>query len=93
MCYDFKSLGEKEEIIKRKISFKKQHQDKVPGIESIMIPRPIFDDTSHKGTDKLKDKVAVITGGDSGIGRAVAVLFAKEGCDIVIVYLNETEDA
>ncbi len=64
-----------------------------PGMESKMRPEPIYDDPARKGTGKLKNKVALITGGDSGIGRAVAVLFAKEGADIVIVYLKEHSDA
>ena len=70
-----------------------QTQDRQPGIESVMNPRPIYEDENYKGTDKLKGKVALITGGDSGIGRAVAVAYAKEGADISIVYLNEHEDA
>lgn len=74
-------------IIKAKI------QKDQPGIEAIMEPAPIFDNPSYKGSGKLKDKVAIITGGDSGIGRAVAVAFAKEGANVVISYLNEHEDA
>ena len=70
-----------------------QTQDRQPGIESVMKPRPVYEHDNHKGTDKLKGKVALITGGDSGIGRAVAVAYAKEGADISIVYLNEHEDA
>lgn len=70
-----------------------QHQNQQPGIESLMNPRPVFDDPNYKSSGKLKDKVAVITGGDSGQGRAIAVAFAKEGADIVIVYLNEHTDA
>ncbi|QHZ48559.1 SDR family oxidoreductase [Bacillus sp. NSP9.1] len=70
-----------------------QTQDRQPGVESVMDPRPIYEVENHKGTDKLKGKVALITGGDSGIGRAVAVTYAKEGADISIVYLNEHEDA
>jgi NAD(P)-dependent dehydrogenase (short-subunit alcohol dehydrogenase family) len=69
-----------------------QHQDRQPGIEKEMTPRPIYDN-DHPGYGRLKDKVAIITGGDSGIGRSVAVLFAKEGADVVIVYLNEHQDA
>lgn len=68
-------------------------QKEQPGIENIMEPLPIFDNPSYKGNNKLKDKVAIITGGDSGIGRAVAVAFAKEGAKVVISYLNEEEDA
>lgn len=74
-------------------SFPPQHQPIQPGIEALMNPRPIFDNPNYKGSDKLKDKVAIITGGDSGIGRAVSLAFAKEGADIVIVYLYEHEDA
>lgn len=74
-------------------SFPPQHQPIEPGIEALMNPRPIFDNPNYKGSDKLKDKVAIITGGDSGIGRAVSLAFAKEGADIVIVYLYEHEDA
>lgn len=70
-----------------------QQQNVQPGIESFMNPRPIFDDPSYQGSGKLKGKTAIITGGDSGIGRAVAVLFAKEGADVAIIYLNEHEDA
>lgn len=73
--------------------FPPQHQEIQPGIEAIMKPRPIFDNPEYKGSGKLKNKVAVITGGDSGIGRAVAVAFAKEGADIVISYLYEDVDA
>lgn len=74
-------------------SFPPQHQPIQPGIEALMNPRPIFDNPNYKGSGKLKDKVAIITGGDSGIGRAVSLAFAKEGSDIVIVYLYEHEDA
>lgn len=74
-------------------AFPPQHQPQQPGIESQMNPRPIFEDRAYKAAGKLKGKIAVITGGDSGIGRAVAVTYAKEGADVVIVYLNEHEDA
>lgn len=76
-----------------KIGFPPQHQSKQPGLEYLMNPQPVFDDPDYIATGKLKGKVAIITGGDSGIGRAVAVLFAKEGANIVISYLNEHEDA
>ena len=58
-----------------------------------MHPEPEIIKSTHKGSDKLKDKVAVISGGDSGIGRSVAVLFAREGADIAILYLEEDQDA
>jgi len=70
-----------------------QEQDRRPGLESEMTPQPQAEDASYRGTGKLQNKVALITGGDSGIGRAVAIAFAKEGADIAISYLNEHEDA
>lgn len=69
-----------------------QHQNQQPGIESEMHPRPEYEGT-YLAAGKLRNKVALITGADSGIGRAVAVAYAKEGADIAIVYLNEHDDA
>jgi NAD(P)-dependent dehydrogenase (short-subunit alcohol dehydrogenase family) len=77
---------------KKKKLRKSQSQDR-PGQESKLNPQPVFDYPDVKGSGKLKNKVAVITGGDSGIGRAVAILFAKEGADVAILYLNEHKDA
>ena len=70
-----------------------QHQRRQPGREHKMEPRPQAEDGKRRSSGKLQGKVAIITGGDSGIGRAVAIAFAKEGADISIVYLEERKDA
>ena len=70
-----------------------QHQARQPGIEAEMTPRPRSEDKSQEGCGRLEGKVAIITGGDSGIGRAVAIAFAKEGADVAVVYLDEHQDA
>ena len=70
-----------------------QHQDQQPGRESEMHPRTRAVDRQYRGSEKLRDKVAMITGGDSGIGRAVAIMYAQEGADMAIVYLEEHGDA
>ena len=70
-----------------------QHQRRQPGREHKMKPRPRAEDEKHHGSGKLQGKVAIITGGDSGIGRAVAIAFAKEGAQISVVYLEEQRDA
>lgn len=75
------------------LSFPPQHQSQQPGLEYIMSPRPIFENPSYAGSGKLKGKTAIITGGDSGIGRAASIAFVKEGAQVVIVYLNEHPDA
>lgn len=81
------------ESIKYKIIAPEQEQNCQPGMEYLMNPRPIFDNPEYKGSGKLKGKVAIITGGDSGLGRSAAVYFAKEDAKIVIPYYNEHEDA
>ncbi|HEX8833523.1 MAG TPA: SDR family oxidoreductase [Abditibacteriaceae bacterium] len=70
-----------------------QTQDHRPGIESEMTPKPVADDPGYHAAGKLRNQVALITGGDSGIGRAVAIAFAKEGADVAVSYLNEHSDA
>ena len=72
---------------------KPARQQKQPGVEALMEPRPVFSSDTYKASGKLEGKTAIITGGDSGIGRAVAVLFAREGCNVALVYLNEHKDA
>ncbi len=73
--------------------FPPQQQDQRPGIESAMTPRPRAEDQGYRGSGKLAGRVALITGGDSGIGRAVAYFYASEGADIAIIYLSEHADA
>ncbi|WP_062107057.1 SDR family oxidoreductase [Bacillus niameyensis] len=75
------------------IAFPPQHQTRQPGYEYLMNPRPISENPEYEGSNKLKDKVAIITGGDSGIGRAVAYAFVKEGAKVVIAYYDEHHDA
>ena len=76
-----------------KILAPEQSQKEQPGMEYLMKPLPVFDDPNYVGSGKLKDKVAIITGGDSGLGRACSIAFVKEGAKIVIVYYNEHKDA
>jgi len=70
-----------------------EQQQRPPGLESEMKPRPDYGENSYRGSGKLRGKAAIITGGDSGIGRAVALAFAREGADVLISYLNEESDA
>jgi hypothetical protein len=73
--------------------FSKQQPQQMPGSEADMNPRPDFGEKTYTSTGTLADQVALITGGDSGIGRAVALAFAREGADVVLSYLDEHEDA
>lgn len=93
MSLFYSYLGYKEECQQIPIQFPPQHQSVQPGLETLMIPKPVFDNPDYIGTGKLKNKVALVTGGDSGIGRAAALAFAKEGADLCIIYYNEHEDA
>lgn len=70
-----------------------KQQQSLPGTEGNMVPEPQAEDPNYIGSNKLRGKVAIITGGDSGIGKAVAIAFAKEGAHIVISYLSEHDDA
>ncbi len=74
-------------------TFPAQHQEQQPGLEYLMNPKPVAEDEAYLGSAKLIGKVAIITGGDSGIGRAVAIAYAKEGADVVIAHFNEHDDA
>lgn len=84
--------GMERELPQVPTQFPPQHQDQQPGIESLMVPKPIIENPNYKAAGKLENKVAVITGGDSGIGAATAIAFAKEGADIVIPYYYAYED-
>lgn len=86
-------IGFKDENLKTPITFPAQHQKVQPGLEYEMNPQPLYEVPNHIPSKKLEDKVAIISGGDSGIGRSISLLFAKEGANIVISYLNEHEDA
>lgn len=93
MYPEYPYLNYKDENLKTPITFPAQQQNAQPGIEAFMNPLPIFENPDWVASNKLQGKVAIVTGGDSGIGRAVSILFAKEGADIAIVYFNERQDA
>jgi len=94
--YGFKGMINEEEGLKCTsfdVKYPSQEQNEQPGMEYLMNPLPVFNNKNYKASGKLKGKVAIITGGDSGIGRAVAVAFVKEGASVVIPYYNEDIDA
>ena len=93
MYPEYPYVGYKDANVRTPLTFPAQHQNVQPGLEYEMNPPPIFENPNYIPSNKLNGKVAIITGGDSGIGRAVSILFAKEGADIVIVYFNEKKDA
>jgi NAD(P)-dependent dehydrogenase (short-subunit alcohol dehydrogenase family) len=80
-------------VTKQQATLPPQHQNRQPGLQTEMTPQPVSVSEQYKASGKLHNKVAIISGGDSGIGRAVAIHFAKEGADVAIIYLNEQEDA
>ncbi|WP_367569177.1 SDR family oxidoreductase [Lacrimispora sp.] len=92
MNQHYQYIGTVKQEVDQPIAFPSQHQNP-PGFEYLMNPRPIFDSPDYVGSGKLKGKTAIITGGDSGFGRAIAAAFAKEGANLTILYLNEHRDA
>ncbi|WP_420535548.1 SDR family oxidoreductase [Alkalihalobacillus pseudalcaliphilus] len=89
----YRHYGKIERYEEIPVTVPEQRQLNQPGVDALMVPLPILENPHYKGSEKLSNKVALITGGDSGIGAAVAIAFAKEGADIAISYLNEHEDA
>src|SRR6185295_2083210 len=86
-------VTQRSRLIRRRTMGQPAQQQEVPGIQSKMTPVPDCGEESYRGSGKLTDKIAVITGGDSGIGRAVAIAYAREGADVLISYLSEDSDA
>lgn len=85
--------GVKTGLKEQPVAFPPQHQPVQPGLEYPMEPRPIFENPGYRGSGKLQGRAAIISGGDSGIGRAVSIAFAKEGACVTIPYLYEDQDA
>jgi NAD(P)-dependent dehydrogenase (short-subunit alcohol dehydrogenase family) len=93
-CYPVYPYYSKKTMWKEEpVSFPPQHQPVQPGLEYVMNPLPIFENPAYRGSGKLAGRTAIISGGDSGIGRATAIAFAKEGAHLVIPYLYEERDA
>lgn len=93
MAVGYRTATEETAVPESNEAFPPQQQGSMPGVESEMRPRPAYEDQSWPATGLLRGLTAIVTGGDSGIGRAVSVLFAQEGADIAVVYLNERDDA
>ena len=93
MAWHFRRQPKRKTMATTEIEKKAKTQDRQPGLESEMEPKPEVIKKTYRAAGKLEGKVALITGGDSGIGRAVSVHFAREGADVAIVYLDEEEDA
>jgi len=93
MAWHFRRQPKRKTMATTEIEKKAKTQDRQPGLESEMEPKPEVIKKTYRAAGKLEGKVALVTGGDSGIGRAVSVHFAREGADVAIVYLDEEEDA